>query len=303
MNRAALTLLRYPDAGELLGRNMHETIHHTRPDGSHYPIAACPLLSTLTSGHAVRLDNELLWRKDGTSFLAEYSSFPVFADGAVTGSVITFNDVSVRQTAQRRLALQNAVGQVLAASSDLKTAPGQILAAIGTAFEWAAGAFWLSSARDPGGRTGLALRGHLVRAGSARRLSPPLDEALRATSRSVVSQNEIARPLRAIDLRSGGQLDHHRVAARQGLAAALAFPVEAGGDTLGLLEFFGRKPIVVDQGLREMLATLGQQIGEFIRRRRVEEDLHASEALKGAILETALDCIIAVGPDSRIPRV
>ena len=75
----------------------HEAIHHTRPDGTHFPADACPLLHTLSSGRPVRLDNELLWRKDGTSFIAEYSSFPLSeADGAIKGSVITFIDRSVR---------------------------------------------------------------------------------------------------------------------------------------------------------------------------------------------------------------
>ena len=92
VNRAALAMLGYGSADELLGRNMHQMIHHTRPDGTVYPPAACPLLHTLTSGRPVRLDNELLWRKDGTSFIAEYSSFPIREDaGLATGSVITFS--------------------------------------------------------------------------------------------------------------------------------------------------------------------------------------------------------------------
>ncbi len=71
---------------------MHQMIHHTRPDGTVYPASACPLIHTLTSRRPVRLDNELLWRKDGTSFIAEYSSFPILEDaGPASGSVITFS--------------------------------------------------------------------------------------------------------------------------------------------------------------------------------------------------------------------
>ncbi|MCW6510423.1 response regulator [Lichenifustis flavocetrariae] len=93
INTAALRLLGYGSADELVGRNMHDLIHHTRPDGTPFPAAACPLLHTLTSGRPVRLDNEVLWRKDGTSFIAEYSSFPLFEAGpAPSGSVITFKD-------------------------------------------------------------------------------------------------------------------------------------------------------------------------------------------------------------------
>ena len=91
VNRTALRMLGYDTAADLLGRNMHEAIHHTRPDGTPFPKAACPLLHTTTSGRAVRLDNEMLWRRDGTAFLAEYSSYPVFdARGLPSGSVVIF---------------------------------------------------------------------------------------------------------------------------------------------------------------------------------------------------------------------
>ena len=93
VNGAALRALGYGSADELVGRHMHQAIHHTRPDGTPFPAAACPLLHTLSSGRPVRLDDELLWRKDGTSFVAEYSSYPVVgAEGFPSGSVVTFVD-------------------------------------------------------------------------------------------------------------------------------------------------------------------------------------------------------------------
>lgn len=99
INTAAVRLLGYASAADLVGRHMHDTIHHTRPDGSPFPSAACPLLHTLSSGRPVTLDNELLWRRDGSSFIAEYSSFPIFGpDGVITGSLITFVDQSAAQS-------------------------------------------------------------------------------------------------------------------------------------------------------------------------------------------------------------
>jgi PAS domain-containing protein len=43
-NPAAITALGYDSADELFGRRSHETIHHSRPDGSPYPAAHCPML-------------------------------------------------------------------------------------------------------------------------------------------------------------------------------------------------------------------------------------------------------------------
>lgn len=150
VNRAALQMLGYASAEELLGRDMHALIHHTRPDGSPYPKAECPLVHALASGHSVRLDSEMLWRKDDTSFIAEYSSFPVLTGGAVSGSVITFSDTSLRRNAEKRLAVQYAVSQVLAGSANFGAAPARILAAIGSGFGWDAGMFWRVEGGDGG---------------------------------------------------------------------------------------------------------------------------------------------------------
>ena len=98
VNAAAVRILGYDASEELLGRNMHRMIHHTRPDGSAFPVEACPLLHTLSSGRPVRLDDELLWRKDGSSFIAEYSSFPIRDEGgAIRGSVIVFVDEAAKK--------------------------------------------------------------------------------------------------------------------------------------------------------------------------------------------------------------
>lgn len=89
-NPAALRMLGY-EAGEVLGRNMHELIHHSHPDGTPYPQSACPLLATRLTGRPVRLANEVLWRKDGSFFTAEYSAWPLVADGRRMGSVVTLD--------------------------------------------------------------------------------------------------------------------------------------------------------------------------------------------------------------------
>ncbi len=100
VNAAALALLGYGAAGDLVGRHMHDAIHHTRPDGTPYPATACPMLHTLTSGRPVRLDSEVLWRRDGTPFVADYASHPLHGAGSVgaasfgiaaVGSVVTFS--------------------------------------------------------------------------------------------------------------------------------------------------------------------------------------------------------------------
>lgn len=106
VNRAAAQALGWrTDA--VLGRNMHALIHHSRRDGAHYPESACPIFNAFRRGLPCRIDDEVLWRADGSSFPAEYSSYPVIEDGAVRGAVVTFVDITERKRAEELLRRSN----------------------------------------------------------------------------------------------------------------------------------------------------------------------------------------------------
>jgi len=101
VNPAGAHLLGYR-MEELLGEPMHEVIHHTKPDGSHYPREDCPIYAALQEGVVYHNDAEMLWRKDGTSFPVDYSISPIGEDGQRTGAVVILHDISerIRMTAQ-----------------------------------------------------------------------------------------------------------------------------------------------------------------------------------------------------------
>ena len=75
VNPAAAQMLGYR-ADEILGRNMHELIHHSYPDGSTFPKSDSPIQASLSNLTTVRVANEVFWRKDGTSFPVEYVARP-----------------------------------------------------------------------------------------------------------------------------------------------------------------------------------------------------------------------------------
>ncbi|MBL8344357.1 MAG: PAS domain S-box protein [Rubrivivax sp.] len=99
VNRSAARQLGWP-AERILGRNMHELIHHSHADGGHYAEADCPIFNAFRRGLPCRIEDEVLWRADGTSFFAEYSSHPIIEDGRVQGAVVTFVDITERKRAQ-----------------------------------------------------------------------------------------------------------------------------------------------------------------------------------------------------------
>src|ERR1700684_2959746 len=102
-NLAAARILGYGDPAELLGKNMHALEHHTRKDGTPYPIEECPIYIGFQKNEDVHRDNEVYWRKDGTSFPVEFSSHIVVREGKTLGAVITFIDITERKQAEAAL--------------------------------------------------------------------------------------------------------------------------------------------------------------------------------------------------------
>jgi len=102
INRAALEMIGY-HAEEALGKNMHDLIHHSFPDGSSYPVEECFIFRPFRDAMSCRVDNEVMWRRDGTSFPSEYSSFPIITDGVTHGAVVTFTDITGRKQSEQSL--------------------------------------------------------------------------------------------------------------------------------------------------------------------------------------------------------
>ena len=102
-NRACLKILGYSDAGQLLGKNMHDLVHHTHADGRHFQTSDCKIYLALKNEVGTHADDEVLWRVDGTSFPAEYWSYPIIINGKIEGAVVTFFDISDRRKSEEEL--------------------------------------------------------------------------------------------------------------------------------------------------------------------------------------------------------
>ena len=102
-NPACARLLGYQSADDLIGKHMHRLIHHTRPDGTPYPEQECEIYLALRQNKQHHITEELFWRADGSSFPAEYWSYPIYRDGELVGAVVTFLDITERLRAERAL--------------------------------------------------------------------------------------------------------------------------------------------------------------------------------------------------------
>ena len=104
-NAAAAHILGYDDAEELIGQNMHTLEHHTRKDGTPFPIDECPIYLGFLENRGVHIDDDIFWRKDGSGFPVEYWSHPLIREGTTVGAVVTFLDISERKIAEEAVRL------------------------------------------------------------------------------------------------------------------------------------------------------------------------------------------------------
>jgi PAS domain S-box-containing protein len=115
-NTACLKVLGYPHSDDLVGKNMHDLIHHCYANGTPFPVENSLIGQTCTLGVSSHSDQEVLWKADSSSFAAEYWSYPQYDKaGELVGAVVTFIDISERKYLAEQLRQaqkMEAVGQL-----------------------------------------------------------------------------------------------------------------------------------------------------------------------------------------------
>jgi PAS domain S-box-containing protein len=102
-NNACLQMLGYTNQEQLLNKNMHTLIHHSHADGSCFDVADCKIFKAYIQGKGTHVEDEVMWRADGTSFPVEYWSYPIFINGEIRGAVVSFFDITERKLAEKAL--------------------------------------------------------------------------------------------------------------------------------------------------------------------------------------------------------
>jgi formate hydrogenlyase transcriptional activator len=108
---------------DLMGRSMHELLHHSHPNGDCYPRSSCPIYAAFRDGR-VHTAEEVFWRKDGTSFPVSYTSTPLTRGGEVVGAVVVFRRLADKKELHGRLRrMLSALERELAAEDDEGRSP------------------------------------------------------------------------------------------------------------------------------------------------------------------------------------
>ena len=190
-------------------------------------------------------------------------------------------EIAVRVQAERRLATQYAIVRILAESTSLAEAIGQILRAVCEALGWDLGTYWRLDAERQ------ALRcldlWH----------APGVElDAFESATREASFPPGVGLPGRVWSLRepawitdvvADSNFPRSAAAGRSGLHGAFAFPLQWAGEVIGVIEFFSREVRQHDEDLLPIFGLLGAQIGQFLERMRADEEVRrAKEAAEAA---------------------
>jgi PAS domain S-box-containing protein len=193
--------------------------------------------------------------------------------------------------------VEHAVARILAETERPVEAYEATLEAIGRPLGWRLGAVWELDA--PGG--GL----HCVRVWHAE----ARDEEFEALSEALTlgpGQGLPGRvltsgaPLWMVDAPEDANFPRAEAARRSGLHAGFAFPMRGPGGVVGVMEFFAGELREPDERLLATMGALGSQLGQFVARRRAEDEVRGSESRLRAILNAALDAVVTMDAAGRV---
>jgi PAS domain S-box-containing protein len=139
--------------------------------------------------------------------------------------------------------------------------------------------------------------------GPAWHATPNRYEAFRRLSEAFVFKAGVGLPGQVLaarepvlveDVTAGGEFSRGPFAKQEGLCAAAAIPVLAGGDVVAVLEFFFAAPHDRDRVVAALVVGAARQLGAVIQKARAEEALHRSERHFDAIAQSAADAILSI---------
>jgi PAS domain S-box-containing protein len=196
------------------------------------------------------------------------------------------------------LALDYELAHILAESSTLQEATPKLLEAIGRNLGWDLGAVWEF---DPDAEVLNCVdiwQAPGVDVGDFEALSRKISFApgVGLPGRVLASGS----PVWIVDVTEDANFPRAQAARDAGLHGAFGFPIRSPRGILGVVEFFVGEAKEPDPVLLEMMAVTGSQIGQFVERALAEQEVRRSEALKTAILDSALDCIITMDHEGRV---
>jgi diguanylate cyclase (GGDEF)-like protein/PAS domain S-box-containing protein len=220
-------------------------------------------------------------------------------DGRVDRLHGTVMDITRRKQVELRQFVEQSVTRLLAESELPDDTMPKIIRTICEALGWPCGALWQLNRQEQTYERRFAWSSSNPRIerflnSSKRTLSLPMCAGL------VGRVLHTGEPAWISDLSLDQNFPRGGLARAAGLRSALAFPIQAGGDVVGVMEFFSRHIQEVDPQTLQSAHFVGRQIGQYFQRKLTEQALRESEAHFRSVVEQASDSFYIHDVDGRI---
>lgn len=216
-------------------------------------------------------------RKDGSRFPVLVSVTPlVNEDGSIAGFLEIGSDITERKRGERHLNAQHATTRVLAESATLSQATPKVLQAICESLEWDLGEVWSVDRHSK-----------VLRCVESWHRPTPESAQFKAIAEQITFSSGVGLPGRVwatgepiwiADIARDTHFQRVDISAQAGLHGAFGFPIRVEGEIFGVVALFSRDIQPPDEDLLQMMDAIGSQIGQFINRKYVEQELLESEA-------------------------
>jgi formate hydrogenlyase transcriptional activator len=277
-NPSAARILGYGDPAELIGKNMHALEHHTRKDGTPYPIEECPIYIGFQKNENVHRDDEVYWRKDGTSFPVEFWSHIIIREGKTLGAVITFIDITERKKAEaalRKSEEQNRsllkINNAIISNLTQQALLHSIAEALHPIFPFDRSAITLYEPERDSFRF-LAVEGELL----SNYFQTGLEFSRNETCGSWVFEH--LRPLVRRDLEKEQQYSNERRLAQEGIRSMCVVPLALHGKCIGLLSFVSQQRDRYSEDDAEFLQEVANQVALAVQNMQSYQEIASLKA-------------------------
>jgi len=193
--------------------------------------------------------------------------------------------------------VEHAVARILAETERPVEVYEAVLEAVGRSLGWRLGAVW--ELESEAGRLRCVCT---WRAGERTDEFQELSESLTLGPGEGLPGRVLAsgEPVWLTDAPEDANFPRAPAARRTGLHVGFCFPLRSARGVVGVMEFFAGELREPDEHLLATMAALGSQVGQFVARRRAEEEVRASESRLRAMLEAALDAVVSMDAEGRV---
>jgi len=193
------------------------------------------------------------------------------SENAVVGCVVILSDVTEQKRVKRRKGILYTITRVLSESATFKEAAPKILQSLCESLEWDVGVLWTVERKTDKLRCSEMWHTPSVEIPEFEALTRQITFSPQVGLPGTVYATKA--PLWITNVVSNANFPRAAVAAKEKLHGAFGFPILAGNTILGVIEFFCHEIQPADDDLLKLMASIGEQIGQFIERKRSEDAL------------------------------